>query len=369
MGRSPRSEIMSRSVEKVSLPLTGESRFDEIIDVRAPGEYGEDHVTGSINLPVLSDEERARVGTIYKQVSPFEARKIGAALVSRNIANHLEHHFSDKAKEYRPLVYCWRGGQRSGSLATVLNDVGWSTAVVEGGYRSYRTHVLETICKTTEVFSFVVLNGFTGAGKTLVLKRLEKTGHQVLDLEGCGSHKGSVFGGDPGSPQPAQKRFESLIFDRLSLFESSRPVFVEAESAKIGRLNLPNPLWQRMKVAPVIEIRSPLEARAAYLTGDYGEWLKDPARVLRTIDRLKGFHADRVLTEWKEMAERGEWRDLVARLLAEHYDKCYSVGGSGHFQAPAITINLPGHDEGNISRCAEEVLVASAGHPIPSVSS
>lgn len=356
---------MSRSVDRVVFPPPQGVHFHELIDVRAPVEFAEDHLTGAINLPVLNDEERTRVGTIYKQISSFEARKIGAALVSRNIAAHLESHFSAKGKDYRPLVYCWRGGQRSGSLATVLNDIGWATTVIEGGYRTYRAHVIETVRAASGNLSFVVLNGFTGAGKTLILKALEKSGHQVLDLEGLACHKGSVFGGDPESPQPAQKRFESLLFDRLSTFDASRPVFVEAESAKIGRLNLPNPLWQRMKQAPVVEISSPLASRAAYLIADYGEWLGDPARVQRTIDRLKGFHADHTLGEWKAMADRGEWEALATCLLAEHYDKRYSVGGSGHFEEPSMTLELPRHDEVSIANCAAELVEKAMPLVIP----
>ena len=347
-------------IEKISFPSFDLACYQEVIDVRAPVEFVEDHISGAVNLPVLSDEERVKVGTIYKQVSPFEARKIGAALVSKNIATHLECHFAKKDKAYRPLIYCWRGGQRSGSLATVLNDVGWATAVIEGGYRAYRGHVLNTIRERTSEFSLIVLNGFTGAGKTLVLKSLQEMGQQVLDLEGLACHKGSVFGGDPENPQPAQKRFESQLFDRISKFDVTRPVFVEAESAKIGRLNLPNPLWQRMKVSPVVEIRTSLEARARYLTDDYHEWLSDPARVRRTIDRLKGFHADKTLATWKEMADRGEWETLVTRLLAEHYDHRYSVGGSGHFECPGCAISLPDHETSSVRACAEELIATSA---------
>ena len=254
---------MGRNIVKMQFPLPESEPHDEIFDVRAPSEFAGDHITGAINLPVLNDEERARVGTIYKQVSAFEARKIGAALVSENIARHLAEHFSDKPREYRPLVYCWRGGQRSGSLATVLADIGWQVGLVDGGYKAFRHHVVETISAKADALRFVVLNGFTGAGKTLVLKAMSERGEQVLDLEGLANHKGSVFGGDPDNPQPAQKRFETLLFDKLKTFSEDRPVFLEAESAKIGRLNLPNPLWQRMKAAPVIEIVSPLAARAA----------------------------------------------------------------------------------------------------------
>jgi tRNA 2-selenouridine synthase len=343
---------MSRLIERIHFPLSAESPFHEIIDVRAPVEFHEDHLTGAINLPVLNDEERVRVGTIYKQVSPFDARKIGASLVSKNISAHLESHFLSKGKDYRPLVYCWRGGQRSGSLATVLADIGWSTSVIEGGYRSYRSHVIETIRLGAAGLSYVVLNGFTGAGKTLLLKALGRSGEQVLDLEELACHRGSVFGGDRESPQPAQKRFESLLFDRLSCFDPSRPVFLEAESAKIGRLNLPNPLWQRMKVAPVIEISSPLAARADYLTADYAKWVTDSERVRNTIDRLREYQPAQVLVEWKALADRGDWVTLVTRLLAEHYDRRYSVGGSGYFEKPSLTLELPGHDKATVSACA-----------------
>lgn len=360
---------MGKKIAETGFPLPEEASFDEIVDVRSPGEFAEDHVTGAVNLPVLDDEERARVGTVYQQASPFEARRIGAAIVSRNIAGHLETHFSGKPRDYRPLVYCWRGGQRSGSLATVLAAVGWQVAVVEGGYRTYRQHVREFIESRSASLDFVVLNGYTGAGKTLVLKSLDASGEQVLELEGLARHKGSVFGGDPENPQPAQKRFESLIFDRLKEFTSSRPVFVEAESAKIGALNLPNPLWQRMKGAPVIEIVSPLEARAAYLTDDYREWLADPDRIARTLDRLEEFHSRATLTAWKTLADRGEWFELVSALLAEHYDKRYSVKGSGRFQAPAFAVELARHDDDSVAKCAAEVLAAAgdlvSGAPQP----
>ncbi len=355
---------MSRLIERVHFPLAAGSPYHEIIDVRAPGEFLEDHVTGAINLPVLCDGERVRVGTIYKQVSAFDARKIGAALVAKNISAHLESHFSTKEKDYCPLVYCWRGGQRSGSLATVLSDVGWSVAVVEGGYRSYRSHVIETIRACADDLSFVVLNGFTGAGKTLLLKALARSGEQVLDLEGLACHKGSVFGGDRESPQPPQKRFESHLFDRISRFDPSRLVFLEAENSRVGRLNLPNPLWQRMKTAPVIEISSPLAARAAYLTSDYAEWVSDAERVRQTIDRLRGFQSAQVLAEWKALADRGDWETLVTRLLAEHYDRRYSVGGSGSFEKPSLTLELPCHDELTVSACAAALVEKAASIPV-----
>ncbi len=347
---------MAKMITRLTLPLSGDETFDEIIDVRAPLEFAEDHISGAINLPVLNDQERAEVGTIYKQVSSFDARKIGAGLVSKNIAGHLESHFADKPKGYRPLIYCWRGGQRSGSMATILSEVGWAVSLIDGGYRAYRRQVSASIEALSPQLKTVVLNGYTGAGKTLVLKAIRELGGQVLDLEGLAQHKGSVFGGDLHAPQPAQKRFESLIYDTISGFDLSLPVYVEAESAKIGRMNLPNPLWQQMKQSTIFEIDSPLDARADYLTGDYEEWLNDPDRVTATIDRLTGYHANNKIAEWKGMVQSGEWRALIADLLAEHYDKCYHVSGDGNYAVPSESIPLARHDIDSVAVCAKSVM-------------
>ncbi len=358
---------MSRNLVKIPFPEDPMARFDEVIDVRSPAEFAEDHVSGSVNLPVLDDAERVRVGTIFKQVSPFEARKLGAALVSRNIARHLESHFAEKGRDYNPLVYCWRGGQRSGSLALVLAEIGWRTAVVEGGYKAYRRRVVETIQASSGILGYVVLNGYTGAGKTRLLRALGDAGEQVLDLEELARHKGSVFGGEPGCPQPSQRRFESLLYDRLLRFDADRPVFVEAESTKIGRLNLPPPLWQRIRRGPVVEIASPLAARAAHLVEEYREWLGDVDRIRTTLERLRGYHSNTTLAGWRALAEAGEWESLVRRLLAEHYDRRYPIGGKGPYAAPSLVLELAAHDDASVRRCAEDlgsrarVLAAEAG--------
>ncbi|NRB73307.1 MAG: tRNA 2-selenouridine(34) synthase MnmH [Verrucomicrobiales bacterium] len=350
---------MSRQIKVATVPLSLVD-YDEIIDVRSPSEFAEDHMTGALNFPVLDDEQRVEVGTIYKQVSAFDARKLGAAMVSQNIARHIESHFSAKPKEYRVLVYCWRGGQRSGSLSTVLSDIGWDVSQLEGGYRAYRREVIEGIEAFAGGVTLAVLNGYTGAGKTLVLQEIRRQGGQVLDLEGLAKHKGSVFGGDLSAPQPAQKRFESLIFDKIRTMDRSRPVFIEAESAKIGRLNLPNALWQKMKQSTVFEIDSPLGARADYLAGDYVEWLGDAERIVMTLDRLKGFHPPEKIESWKAMVEREEWRDLIGDLLAEHYDKRYNVKGDGNYAVPSDSFALSRHDDESVATCAGTVIAAGS---------
>jgi tRNA 2-selenouridine synthase len=190
-------------------------RFDAVIDVRSPAEFADDHIPGAVNLPVLNDAERARVGTIYKQVSPFEARKVGAALVSRNVARHLDDHFAARPKEYRPLLYCWRGGQRSGSFALVLSQVGFRVGVLAGGYKTYRGEVMDGLRERPGRFAYRILAGPTGSGKTAVLRAIAAAGGQVLDLEGLAAHRGSLLGAEPDAPQPTQKRFESLLHQRL----------------------------------------------------------------------------------------------------------------------------------------------------------
>jgi len=346
---------MGRNLVRIPFPDAPGSRYDEILDVRAPVEFAEDRVSGAVNLPVLEDDERRLVGTIFRQVSPFEARRLGAAFVSRNIAQHLDGHFAGKGRDYRPLIYCWRGGQRSQSIAHVLAEVGWRVAIVEGGYKAYRRRVVETIATRSETLRFVVLNGYTGAGKTRLLRELEGSDAQVLDLERLACHRGSVFGADSGSPQPSQKRFESLIYDHLIRFDPERPVFVEAESAKIGRLNLPIPLVRRIRQGPVVEVAAPLAARADHLVHEYQEWLGDLDRIVSTLDRLKGYHSSAKIAEWRSLAEQGDWRILVSRLLDEHYDRKYSVKGEGAYAAPAAALELVPDDPGSVRRCAEEL--------------
>ena len=238
----------------------------------------------------------------------------------------------------------------------MLHNVGWNAAIVEGGYRAYRKHVVETIAERTGGLELVILNGFTGAGKTLVLKELGKMGEQVLDLEGLANHKGSVFGGDPANPQPAQKRFESLLYDQLKGFDLDRPVYVEAESAKVGNLNLPNPLWQKMKQSVVVELSSPLESRAANLVRDYGDWLDDLDRIHATLDRLQGFQSSAMLERWKELARKGDWLALVSSLLSDHYDQRYRQNtDKSHFQLSSHRVEIENHDPESLGECARKI--------------
>jgi len=297
--------------------------YDDIIDVRSPAEYAEDHVPGAINLPVLDNEERARVGTIYVQQSRFVARRVGAALVARNIAAHLEGPLADKPGSYAPLIYCWRGGQRSNAMATVFDQVGWRPSVLTGGYRTYRRRVTAALYDAEPALRLILLDGGTGTAKTAVLHRLANLGVQTLDLEALAAHRGSLFGGLPGRPQPAQKGFESTLLAALEGFDPARPIVAEAESSKVGELNLPPMLWKAMVAAPRIEIHAPLAARARYLADVYADAVADVAAVEATLARLPVHHGRERRAEWLELARRGDHVALAASLMEHHYDPAY----------------------------------------------
>ncbi|OWU83280.1 tRNA 2-selenouridine synthase [Oceanicola sp. 22II-s10i] len=296
--------------------------FDDIIDVRAPAEYAEDHIPGAISLPVLDDEERARVGTIYKQVSPFDARKIGAALVSRNAARHIEGPLSDRDGAWRPLVYCWRGGQRSGSFATILGQIGWRVETIKGGYKAWRALVVKALYDDPFPAPVIVLDGNTGSAKTELLNLLPERGVQVIDLEGLANHRGSLFGNM--GPQPSQKAFECALAMEISRLDPARPVVVEAESAKVGECRVPPSLWLAMREAPRIEIAATPDDRAAYLTRAYADMTADPARLSETIDALRPYQPAERIEAWHQMAATGDFTPLAAGLMAHHYDPRYT---------------------------------------------
>ena len=293
-----------------------------MIDVRSPAEFAEDHLPGAINLPVLDDNERARVGTIYKQQSPFLARKVGAALVARNAARHLEGPLADLTGGWRPLVYCWRGGQRSGSFATILSQVGWRVEVVEGGYKAWRGLVVRELNDRPVAAPVRVLDGNTGSAKTELLGLLAARGVQVIDLEALANHRGSLFGHMAGG-QPGQKAFDGRLAMALSGLDPSRPVVVEAESSRIGSLTLPKRLWAAMADAPRLRIAAPVAARADYLARAYADVTDDAERLERTILSLKPFQPGERIAEWLELARAGGFRDLAAALMRDHYDPRY----------------------------------------------
>ena len=297
--------------------------FDEVIDARSPSEFAEDHVPGATNLPVLDDIERAEVGTIYVQESRLLARKIGAARVARNVAGHLETVLADKPADYRPLVYCWRGGQRSGSFATILSQIGWQVGVLDGGWKAWRKLVQLSLYETPFPAPVLILDGNTGTAKTAILHRVAARGGQVIDLEGMARHRGSLFGLAPGDTQPSQKGFETVLAQAISRLDPTRPVLIEAESNRIGALRLPPSIWRAMQLAPRIKIEAPVAARAKWLTQAYSDITSNPAELSTRIAALAPFQSHDTLAYWQSLATEGAFETLAAHLMVEHYDPRY----------------------------------------------
>ena len=333
----------------------GSLPFDTIIDVRSPAEYELDHIPGAINLPVLSNDERAEVGTIYKQQSPFLARKRGAALISQNIAAHLDKTLKDKNHDWSPLVYCWRGGQRSGAMARIFSEIGWSVSVLEGGYKHYRRQVQDGLISIAKTMKPVLLDGPTGSGKTLILHALKDQGVQVIDLEDIACHRGSVLGAIPDQEQPAQRLFESLLYQALRLIDLTKTVVMEAESSKIGGLHIPDVIWKAMLGASCINISTKLDARVDHILNEYHHITTEPDALLRLIHGMTNRHGYAITDEWKTLVADKHWRGLVMNVIAQHYDPAYQ-GSSGRRQRRVLgAVHLDALEQDHLYQAARDI--------------
>jgi tRNA 2-selenouridine synthase len=307
------------------------AEFDAVIDARTESEYAEDRLPGAVNWPSLNDEERKIVGTLYKQVNPFEARKRGAALVAANISRHIERSVMDKPKGWRPLVYCWRGGQRSGALALVLGQIGFRVHVVEGGYKAFRGAVLAQLPALAASLHYRVVCGPTGSGKTRLLQALEREGAQVLDLEALASHRSSVLGHIPGQPQPTQKRFDTLVWERLRQFTPDRPVFVESESRKVGNVAVPDGLMAAMRSSPCLRLALTDDERVGLLMEDYAFFAEDADLFCERLAALTQLRGKVQVHEWQALVQAGRNEEVVRELLVKHYDPGYAASSARNF--------------------------------------
>lgn len=330
------------------------AKFDTVIDVRSPAEFAEDHVPGAINLPVMSNEERALIGTIYVQESAFKARKLGAALVARNAATHIENELFEKDGGWRPLIYCWRGGQRSGSFASILSQIGWRTELLTGGYRSYRSQVVQTLYEDPLLHKFVLLDGNTGSGKTAILHALARQGVQMLDLEGLAMHRGSLLGA-MREEQPSQKMFETRLALALSKLDPSRPIVAEAESSKIGERLIPASVWKSMRAAPRIDIAATLDARAKFLTRDYADVLENPEQMAERLDKLRPYCSHARVDQWLDYLRDGAHEALASELMQHHYDRGYNRSREGRENVLLGTLSTDALAPKDIAHLAEQV--------------
>lgn len=318
--------------------------FDTVIDVRSPAEFAVDHVPGAINLPALSNDQRAQVGTMYKQISPFDARKLGATLVARNVADHVAGPLADHDGSWQPLVYCWRGGQRSGSFTMILQQIGWRADIVNGGYMQWRRLVKEALYDKPLPHRLVLLDGNTGTAKTAILARLAAMGVQVIDLEGLAGHRGSSLGAVAGG-QPDQKGFETALAVALDSYDPSRPIVVEAESSRIGQINLPPQLWAKMIVAPRIMIEAPIDARAAFLETAYADMIADPSELAARFTPLRSIRGHSVVDGWLALLEAREFRELAKALMEQHYDAAYAKSRGSEVSASIATVAVETLDD------------------------
>ena len=348
-------ERLAGVVEVAGLGAEVRARTDTLIDVRSPSEFAEDHAPGAINLPVLSDEERARVGTIYVQDDTFRARRLGAALVARNIAAHIEGPLAGRGGGWRPLVYCWRGGQRSQAMAAVLAQVGWRTSLLTGGYKTYRRQVVEALYGGARPREVVLLGGGTGVGKTELLQRLRLNGSQVIDLEALAEHRGSLLGALPGRPQPSQKRFESRLAEALATLDAGRPLMLEAESSRIGDLFLPPALWSAMVKAPVIELTAPADARIRRLVDGYCGGDRDDAVFADRLGRLPRHLPRAAIARWRGLLAEGGFDILAGELVEQHYDPAYARGARVQAGRLLAEVSTGSGSEGDMAHAAAQV--------------
>ncbi|NJC41440.1 tRNA 2-selenouridine synthase [Brevundimonas alba] len=331
--------------------------FDAIIDVRSPSEFALDHIPGAINLPVLDDAQRAAVGTEYVQGSKFLARRTGAALVARNIAAHLEGPLGGRDGSFKPLVYCWRSGQRFGAMVTVMDQVGWPVAVLDGGYQTWRRQVKAALYDAPLPHRLTLLDGPTGSGKTALLHAIAARGVQTLDLEALAAHRGSLFGAMPGG-QPSQKAFETGLHDALSRLDPARPVIVEAESSKIGARVVPPSLWAAMAAASVIEIEAPVDARVAFTLRAYAGIAADPQALDVALTRLPRHHAKTTVAEWRALAAAGDLEPLVRQLIEAHYDPAYRRTGAARDRPLLRRLSLPDLTPAALDAAAADIVSA-----------
>ncbi len=330
--------------------------------MRSPSEFALDHIPGAINLPVLDDQQRTQVGTLYKE-NPFKARRLGAALISANISQHIQNKMMHHGLDYAPVLYCWRGGMRSRSFTFILKSIGWKPHVISGGYRAFRKSIVE---ETEEIFqnpqlNIQVLSGLTGVGKTRLLIAIQKQGGQVLDLEGLANHKGSLLGATPSSAQPSQKKFETLLWHNMKQFDLTKPIYTEAESNRIGNIHCPTSLWRSLNNARVINVQLPIKERIKILRQDYPHFQEDSDQLKLLLSKLIPLRGNEQIEQWDTLIDAEHWNDFVQSVLEKHYDLCYRAPGEAdsNYKKSTAEIIIPDAREESFANAAKQSLLFS----------
>ena len=320
-------------------------QFDTVIDARSPGEYTQDHLPSAHNWPTLDDEERQTVGTLYKQVGSFEAKKLGAGLAASNIGRHIAKHVHELPKNWKPLLYCWRGGKRSGSLALVLDQIGFQVSLLDGGYKAFRAALVQDIEALALSLNFRVICGTTGCGKTRLLQAIAQQGGQILDLEALARHRSSVLGLMPGDTQPTQKAFDTAVWNALRQLDPTRPVYVESESKKVGNVAVPIALMERIRLSSCLNIDLPLASRIALLLEDYHHFVQDADFFSQRLEALVQLRGRKQIDDWQAAISAGDLATVVSQLLSLHYDPIYLASIERNFKgyAQGQRFELPDH--------------------------
>ncbi|SMG61272.1 tRNA 2-selenouridine(34) synthase MnmH [Paraburkholderia susongensis] len=334
-------------------------KFGLIIDARSPREFAEDHLPGAINLPVVFDDEYAEVGTAHR-TDPMRAYQIGVAYSLKNIARHLELPYFQTGRRMAILVYCFRGGKRSKLWSDTLETIGYKVERLPRGWKGYRSWVLQTLDELPRQLQLNVLSGPTGCGKTSLLIALRKAGAQVLDLEAIASHRGSIIGAIPGRPQPSQKLFDSLLLAEISRFDLSKAVWIESESKRIGRVQLPTALFDRMHDGRVFEVETPMSERIAMWHREYPHFERDPVGLVSKLAYLKELIGGTTLQKWTQFAELGEIDELFESIMLDYYDPAYARSTKKNYRRAQnpTRIQLETLDSEHLARVAERLIVS-----------
>jgi len=317
--------------------------YDLIIDARSEREYAEDHIPGAINLPVVNNDEYAEVGTLHR-TDKMRAYLIGVSYSLKNISHYLDTVIASRPRQGKILVYCFRGGKRSRLWFDALDTIGFKVDRLPSGWKGYRRWVNEQLATLPCDFQYLVLSGPTGCGKTRLLYQLEAAGAQVLDLEEIASHRGSVIGAIPDVPQPTQKFFDSLLQQKLRTFSRNRPVWVEAESKKIGNVQLPPALLETMHAkGTLIRVNAPMAQRVVLWREDYRHFEQDPDAFVSRLAFLRSHVGGKEFELWQEMAKLRQIPELFERVMVAHYDPAYARSTQRAYaalaDAPAVELS------------------------------
>ncbi|MGI9338608.1 MAG: tRNA 2-selenouridine(34) synthase MnmH [Gammaproteobacteria bacterium] len=316
------------------MPADCFDNFDDIIDARSPAEYAADCIPGAVNIPALDNEQRRAIGILHKS-DPFAARLRGATMLAENIAVYLRAGFAEKPQHWRPLVYCQRGGQRSGAVVEVLRRIGWQAAQLDGGYKTYRRIVINGIAECAAAARWIVVIGKTGVGKTELLSELAKQGEAVLDLEKLANHRGSVFGGMGG--QPSQRRFESLLYLAMKQLPNNHAVFVESEGRKIGGLHLPAPMLSAMRAsADAVLLSASVASRAERIHRQYAGYAASEELFAEAVGKIATYAGKTRVQKWRKMHNENDISQLLADMLQNFYDIGYDKSLRANYSAAKI---------------------------------